>query len=50
MEINRVKKLVEQKDREQEHLETQYNMQRDRLSDIEEELEMKAGENNRLRK
>ena len=50
MEINRVKKLVEQKDREQEHLETQYNMQHDRLTDIEEELEMKAGENNRLRK
>jgi hypothetical protein len=50
MEINRVKKLIEQKDREQEHLQTQFNMNQDRLTDIEEELEMKAGENNRLRK
>lgn len=50
MEINRIKKLMEQKDREHEHLNTQYNMQHDRLEDIEEELEMKAKENNRLRK
>ena len=50
MEINRIKKLMEQKDREQEHLTTQFNMQKDRLTDIEDELEMKAGENNRLRK
>lgn len=50
MEINRIKKLIEQKDREHEHLTTQFNMQKDRLTDIEDELEMKAGENNRLRK
>ena len=50
MEINRVKKFVEEKDRELEHLQTQFNMEHDRLTDIEEELEMKAGENNRLRK
>ena len=50
MEINRIKKITEEKDREMEHLTTQFNMQRDRLTDIEDELEMKAGENNRLRK
>ena len=50
MEINRIKKITEEKDREMEHLQTQYNMQHDRLTDIEDELEMKAGENNRLRK
>ena len=50
MEINRIKKLTEQKDRELDHLNTEHNMQNDRLGDIEDELEMKAGENNRLRK
>jgi len=50
IEINRIKKVLEQKDRDIEHLTTQYNMSSDRLTDIEEELEMKAGENNRLRK
>jgi len=50
MEINRIKKMMEQKDREHLHLNTQFNMQKDRLTDIEDELEMKAGENNRLRK
>ena len=50
MEINRLKKLTEQKDRDFEHLNTQYNMQSDRMADIDEELELKSGENNRLRK
>lgn len=50
MEINRIKKLMEQKDREMEHLQTQFNMTESRLSEIEDELEMKSGENNRLRK
>ena len=50
IEINRLKKLMEQKDREMDHLSTEKNMQKDRLDDIEEELELKAGENNRLRK
>ena len=50
MEINRIKKLMEQKDREMDHLQTEFNMQKSRLDDIEEELEMKSGENNRLRK
>ena len=31
MEINRLKKLTEQKDREFEHLNTEHNMQGDRL-------------------
>ena len=50
MEINRIKKLIEQKDQEFSHLETQYNMQSAMLKDIEDELELKSGENNRLRK
>ena len=50
IEINRIKKLMEQKDREHDHLQTQHNMNEARLKDIEEELEMKSGENNRLRK
>jgi len=31
MEINRLKKLTEQKDRELDHLNTEFNMQGDRL-------------------
>lgn len=50
MEINRIKKVLEAKDADNLHLNTQINMQKERLADIEEELEMKAGENNRLRK
>ena len=50
VEINRIKKMMEQKDREYDHLNTQFNMSESRLAEIEEELEMKSGENNRLRK
>ena len=50
MEINRIKKILESKDADNLHLNTQLNMQKERLSDIEDELEMKSGENNRLRK
>lgn len=50
MEINRIKKITEDRDREIEHLSTLKNMQEATLKDIEEELEMKSGENNRLRK
>ena len=50
IEINRIKKLMEQKDREFEHLNTEYNMQVAQIKDIEDELEMKSKENNRLRK
>ena len=50
IEINRLKKLMELKDREHDHLMTQFRMSEARLADIEEELEMKSGENNRLRK
>ena len=49
-EINRIKKILEQRDQENMHLTTQLNIAEDRLRDIEEELEMKSGENNRLRK
>ena len=50
MEINRVKKVLEQRDADNLHLETQVNMKDERIKDIEDELEMKSGENNRLRK
>ena len=50
MEINRIKKVVEERDREIEHLTTEKNMMEAQLKDIDEELEMKSGENNRLRK
>ena len=50
MEINRIKKVTEERDREIGHLTTEKNMQEATLKDIEEELEMKSGENNRLRK
>ena len=50
MEINRIKKITEERDREIAHLTTEKNMQEATLKDIEEELEMKSGENNRLRK
>ena len=42
--------MMEQKDRDQNHLQTEHNITNARNEDIEEELEMKAGENNRLRK
>ena len=50
MEINRIKKVVEERDREIAHLTTEKNMCEATLKDIDEELEMKSGENNRLRK
>ena len=50
MEINRIKKITEDRDREIGHLSTEKNMQQATLNDIEDELEMKSGENNRLRK
>ena len=50
MEINRVKKILEERDQENLHLNTQLKMVEDRLADIDEELRMKSGENNRLRK
>ena len=50
MEINRIKKVLESRDADNLHLNTQLSMQKERLTDIEDELEMKSGENNRLRK
>mgnify|MGYP000589569202 CR=1 FL=1 len=50
MDINRIKKITEERDREIAHLTTEKNMQGAQIKDIEEELEMKSGENNRLRK
>jgi len=50
MEINRIKKMLEQRDADNVHLNTQVNMQKERLDEIDIELELKSGENNRLRK
>lgn len=50
MEINRVKKLLEQKDADCSLLTTRLVMSEERAQDLEEEMEMKSGENNRLRK
>lgn len=50
MEINRIKRVLEKRDQENTYLDTQLKMTNDRLSDIEDEMELKSGENNRLRK
>lgn len=50
MEINRIKKILEQKDNDCSLVTTERNMLQDRVKDLEEEMEMKSGENNRLRR
>lgn len=50
MEINRIKRILESKDNECNLLTAERNMMQDRVKDLEEEMEMKSGENNRLRK
>ena len=49
MEINRVKKILEQKDQDCILLTTSLQIAEDALADVEKELELKSGENNRLR-
>ena len=49
MEINRIKKMLEAKDADNLHLSTELNMEKLRGAEVDEELELKAGENNRLR-
>ena len=49
-EINRIKRILENKDNECCLLTTVLKVARNRLIELEEELERKAGENNRLRK
>lgn len=50
MEINRIKRILEKRDQDVTFLDTQYKMATDRLAGIEDELELKSGENNKLRK
>ena len=50
VEINRIKKILEQKDNECLHLQTELKIEKESVKDMEDELEMKSGENNRLRK
>lgn len=50
IEINRIKKLLEQKDSDCSLLTTKLQISEDRANDLDEEMEMKSGENNRLRK
>ena len=49
MDNNRIKKVVEQNDREIEYLKTELAMKIAEVNDQTQELEMKSGENNRLR-
>lgn len=48
-EINRLKRQSIQRDEEIRNLENRLGTMTDRMKDIEEELELKSGENNRLR-
>ena len=50
IEINRIKKLMEQKDVENNGLKADIRVKEGIIVDRDEELEMKSGENNRLRK
>ena len=50
MDINRLKKIQEQKDVEINRLNADLRVKEGILEDRDEELEMKSGENNRLRK
>ena len=50
MEINRVKKILESRDADCQLLQTRLGIAEDRVEDLEQELELKSGENNRLRK
>lgn len=50
MEISRVKKILEAKDTDCNLLTAKLNMSDDRCQDLEDEMELKSGENNRLRK
>lgn len=50
MEISRIKKLLESKDSDCNLLATRLQISEDRAGDLDAEMEMKSGENNRLRK
>ncbi len=50
MEINRVKKLLEMRDKDLSLCQSQLKITEDRAADLDAEMEMKSGENNRLRK
>lgn len=48
-EINRLKRQMSQQDEETRNLQNKYQAMSNRMKDIEDELELKSGENNRLR-
>jgi chromosome segregation ATPase len=50
VDINRIKRILEQKDSECQLRTTELKIANRRLAEIEQELEMKSGENNRLRR
>jgi copper chaperone CopZ len=50
MEINRIKRVLETKDAQTKTLECQLTASNEKLADISNDIELKAGENNRLRK
>lgn len=49
-EINRLKRQMGQRDDEITNLTSRLQAMSDRMKDIEDELELKSGENNRMRK
>ena len=49
-DINRIKKILEEKDQENMHITTQLNMATDQVENVNQEMEMKSSENNRLRR
>lgn len=50
VEINRIKRILEKRDSEYEQSTKELMIARRALAEIEQELEMKSGENNRLRR
>ena len=48
-EINRLKRLMGQRDEDNRIQQLKIDQMQERMNDIEEELELKSGENNRLR-
>jgi hypothetical protein len=50
MDITRIKEIVTKKDLEYTSLETNHKLKCDELEEVEDEMNLKSGENNRLRK
>jgi septal ring factor EnvC (AmiA/AmiB activator) len=49
-EINRIKRMMQQQDRDIQFLQSQHDSDVAKIKDMDEEMELKSGENNRMRK